>query len=355
MNKTETTNRMNVWLIMGGFSSEREVSLTSGRSVARALAERGHSVWAYELAEGCFLNEESSGLPPDLASGEAIGGIGRGEALGWAARLVLTAESVKSRAQVAFLALHGGVGENGTVQALLAGAGMPYTGSGPGASAVAMDKALTKWIMEAIAVPTPPWQLITLDPEAGMPSAERLPALPDLPVVVKPAAEGSSVGVTIVREPAEWAPAIHAALGATERSAGVPVRVLVEEFIPGRELTVSVLGDRALPVVEIVPRAGFYDYRNKYTKGCTEYRAPADLGGDEARRLQEHSLRLFQALGCRGMARVDFRFTAGAQAHCLEINTIPGLTSLSLLPMAAAAQGIGFGPLLEEICRRAGL
>jgi D-alanine-D-alanine ligase len=346
---------MNVWLIMGGFSAEREVSLTSGRAVARALAERGHSVWAYELAGGRFLAEESTGLPPDLASGEPSGGMAPGGGPGWAARLVLAAEAVKARAAVAFLALHGGAGENGTVQALLASAGMPYTGSGPGASAVAMDKALSKWIMEAIEVPTPPWQLITLQADAGLPPANRLPEVPALPVVVKPAAEGSSVGVTIVRERADWVPAIHAALGAAERIPGAPVRVLVEEFIAGRELTVSILGERALPVVEIRPKAGFYDYHNKYTKGSTEYRAPADLGMHESRRLQEYSLRLFQALGCRGMARVDFRFTPGAEAHCLELNTIPGLTSLSLLPMAAAAEGIEFGVLLEEICRLGGL
>lgn len=351
-------DNMNIWLIMGGFSSEREVSMTSGRAVARALAERGHGVWAYELADGAFIAEQSTGLPPDLAAAKVVGGIPPAGSPGWAARLLLTAQAVRSRASVAFLALHGGVGENGIVQALLASAGMPYTGSGPGASAVAMDKALTKWIMEAIEVPTPPWQLLTLQGDAGMPAAESLPPVPDLPVVVKPATEGSSVGVTIVREPDHWVPAIHAALRAAQAAEGAtrgPVRVLSEEFIPGRELTVSVLGDRTLPVVEIVPKAGFYDYRNKYTKGCTEYRAPADLGSDEARRLQEYSLRLFQALGCRGMARVDFRFTAGAEAHCLELNTIPGLTSLSLLPMAAAAEGIGFGALLEDICRRAGL
>jgi D-alanine-D-alanine ligase len=346
---------MNVWLIMGGFSSEREVSLASGRAVARALVERGHSVWAYELAEGRFLPQESTDLPADLAAGEALGSVGGGGDLGWAARLVVTAQVVKSRAPVAFLALHGGVGENGTVQALLASAGMPYTGSGPAASAAAMDKALTKWIMEAVDIPTPPWQLITLQADAGLTPAEHFPAVPALPAVVKPAAEGSSVGVTIVREPSEWVPAIHAALQATDRATGSTARLLVEEFIPGRELTVSVLGDRALPVVEIVPKAGFYDYHNKYTKGCTEYRAPADLGIDEARRLQEYSVRLFEALGCRGMARVDFRYTAGAAAHCLEINTIPGLTALSLLPMAAAADGIAFGVMLEEICRRAGL
>jgi D-alanine-D-alanine ligase len=345
---------MNVWVIMGGSSSEREVSLSSGRAVAQALRQRGHGVWAYELAGGQFLPQDSTDLPPDLTPAGATPGKPGGGEPGWATRLLQTAGALRGRAEVAFLALHGGAGENGTIQALLSSAGMPYTGSGPRASAVAMDKALTKWIMEAVAIPTPPWQLLTYQRDKGFPPPGGLPGVPTLPAVVKPAAEGSSVGVTIVGEAGEWEPAMRAAWDAADRIPGEPVRILVEDYIPGRELTVSVLGGRALPVVEIVPKDGFYDYRNKYTKGRTEYRAPADLGAEEARRLQEYSVRLFETLGCRGMARADFRLSPDGEAHCLEINTIPGLTSLSLLPMAAAAEGIDFGALLEEICRRAG-
>ena len=347
-------NRMNVWVIMGGMSSEREVSLTSGRAVAQALRQRGHGVWAYELSSGQFLGGESTDLPPGLPSVEVLPAAPGAGDPGWAARLLTTAGTLCGRADVAFLALHGGAGENGTIQALLSSAGMPYTGSGPRASAVAMDKALTKWIMEAVEVPTPSWQLISIQGDKAFPPASGLPAPPALPAVVKPAAEGSSVGVTLVGEPGEWEPDVRAAWEAAERTQGEPVRILAEAYIPGRELTVSVLGDRALPVVEILPKDGFYDYRNKYTKGRAEYRAPADLGTIEARRLQEHSVRLFRTLGCRGMARADFRLTPQGEAYCLEINTIPGLTSLSLLPMAAAADGIEFGALLEEICRLAG-
>ncbi len=338
---------MNVWVIMGGSSSEREVSLTSGRAVAQALRQRGHGVWAYELASGQFLPQDSTNLPSGLRPAG-------GEELGWAARLLLTAGALRGRVDVAFLALHGGAGENGTIQALLSSAGVSYTGSGPRASALAMDKALTKWVMEAVAIPTPRWQLLTYQWDKGYPPPEGLPGVPALPAVVKPAAEGSSVGVTVVGEAGQWEAALRAAWDASERIPGEPVRILIEAYIPGRELTVSVLGGRALPVVEIVPRDGFYDYRNKYTKGRTEYRAPAELEAGQARRLQEYSVRLFQTLGCRGMARADFRLTASGEAHCLEINTIPGLTSLSLLPMAAAAEGIEFGALLEEICQRAG-
>lgn len=341
---------MTIWVIMGGSSSEREVSLTSGRAVAQALRQRGHAVWAYELASGRFLPEESTDLPPDLIPA----GVPPDADRGWATRLLLAAGSLRGRVEVAFLALHGGAGENGTIQSLLSSAGMPYTGSGPRASALAMDKALTKWIMEAVGIPTPRWELLTYPWDQGYPPAEGLPAIPSLPAVVKPAAEGSSVGVTIVGEPGEWEPAVRAAWDAAERIPGEPLRILIEEYIPGRELTVSVLGGRALPVVEIIPREGFYDYRNKYTKGRTEYRAPADLGDAETRRLQDHSVRLFRTLGCRGMARADFRLAPGGEPFCLEINTIPGLTSLSLLPMSAATEGIEFGVLLEEICRRAG-
>ncbi len=343
---------MKIWLIMGGTSREREVSLISGRAVAESLRERGHAIWAYELATGCFLPEVSTPPLPEVLVPDSLGQEG---APTWSELLLLHGRHLRARADAAFLALHGGVGEDGGVQAMLASVGMPYTGSGPQASAAAMDKAISKWVMEAIDIPTPPWQLHTFAADRERFEDRELPVMGELPLVVKPVAEGSSVGITIVDNPDRWNDAIRCALEVSERMPGRAPRILVERYVPGRELTVGILGDRPLPVVEILPKSGFYDYRHKYTAGCTEYRAPADLGMHESRRLQQYALRLYEALGCRGMARVDFRFTEGAEAHCLELNTIPGLTPLSLLPMGAAAVGMSFGEMLEEVCRLAGV
>ena len=259
-----------------------------------------------------------------------------------AARQCLAAAGAfHGRLEVAFLALHGGVGEDGTVQALLEAVGFPYTGSGQAASAIAMDKSLTKMVMQAIGVPTPAWTLVA--PAAYL---EKLAGTPvgGLPVVVKPKKEGSSVGVTIVTEPEGWEPALRAAEGSDEQ-------LLVERYVPGRELTVGVLDGRVLPVVEIVPREGFYDYGNKYGEGRTTYEVPARIPEAVERVIKDDAGRLFAALGCRGMARVDFRLPADGLAQCLELNTIPGLTGTSLLPKAAQAAGIGFAEMLETICR----
>lgn len=338
---------MNIWVILGGMSAEREVSLDSGREVSRVLAEGGHRVWAYDLRNGRFLPGHSSEEPP-LGNDAAM------RAPGWAEKLLGHARMLRGRADVAFLALHGAEGEDGTIQTLLSSVSMPYTGSGSAACAVAMNKVFGKWIMESIGILTPPWSILRAPADVTEAvGSQQLADLPDLPVVVKPIAQGSSVGVSIVSEAAELEPAIQAAVRASCGSPGSHVQLLVEEYIPGRELTVGILGDRPLPVVEIEPRSGFYDYERKYTPGGSSYRVPADLGGDESRRLQEKALRLFEALGCRGMARVDFRFSPGGEGYCLELNTIPGLTTTSLFPMGAAAAGFSFVRLLEEICRLA--
>ncbi len=332
---------MNVWVILGGMSAEREVALESGRAVAAALRERGHGTWVYELRDGIFLAEEGSLTPPHIA--------GTPDEAGWAERLLATARDLRGSADVAFLALHGGAGEGGTVQALLSTVPMPYTGSGPEASAIALDKVLSKRVMIGLGIPTPAWTVLHVPPWSGPETLAEAP-VGGLPAVVKPVAEGSSVGVSIVHDTSEWKPALERVVAAEQRPRGQATQVLVEKYIPGRELTVGILGGRVLPVLEIVPRTGFYDYERKYAAGESEYRVPAEIDVDLAARLQDEAARLNAALGCRGMARVDYRLSPDGEGYCLELNTIPGLTATSLVPKAAAAVGIGFGELLEELC-----
>jgi D-alanine-D-alanine ligase len=274
---------------------------------------------------------------------------------------------MRERAEVAFLALHGDEGENGAVQTLLESIDFPYTGSGPAASAITMDKVLSKHLMVGLGVPTPPWLLMP-SPSGGpgSPESDYLPvsvlegsAVGGLPVVVKPISEGSSVGVTVVERPDQWIPALREAAfpggraPAKGRAAGSWSQVIVEKYVPGMELTVGVLDGDVLPVVEILPKTGFYDYRRKYTAGETIYKVPAPISPEETRATQTDALSVYLAANCKGMARIDFRKAPGEPAQCLEVNTIPGLTSTSLVPKAAQAIGIGFLELLERVCRAA--
>jgi D-alanine-D-alanine ligase len=340
---------MNVWVIMGGMSAEREVSLASGRAVAAALREGGHRVFGYELRDGAFLPECSS--PEALASVPAPG-----PRESWAETLLATARALRERAEVAFLALHGDEGEDGTVQALLDAVRFPYTGSGPAACAISMDKALTKRVMESLGIDTPAWTLVEAPaPGAPVPPIAGLAATPvgGPPLVVKPVAEGSSVGISIVRRPEEWDAALRQAAEAPGRQKGNRGQLLVESYVDGLELTVGVLQGRVLPVLEIKPKTGFYDYRRKYTAGESVYEVPAKIPEDLGRIAQHNALKLFMAIGCRGVARVDFRLPPGGEPSCLELNAIPGLTSTSLVPKAADVVGIGFVRLLETLCRDA--
>lgn len=339
---------MRVALIMGGRSSEREISLRTGHGIARALRSLGHDVVAVDAANGRLLppGEEIRGAlaadAPDRLAADAPDRGGAGEApSSQALRGVSTAVADASAvhdAEVVFLALHGGAGEDGTIQALLELAGKPYTGSGVLASALAMNKAMAKRIFEHEGIPTPRWILLA----AGRPAAVDADALGGYPLIVKPNAEGSTVGLTIVRRAED----LPAALDLAFRHGP---EALVEAFIPGRELTVAVLGEEALPVVEILPEGGHYDYEHKYTAGKSEYRCPADLPEATAARIGELGLRASRCLGCRGVARVDFRLDPQGVAHCLEVNTIPGMTPTSLVPMAAAARGISYDELVDRM------
>ena len=218
---------------------------------------------------------------------------------------------------------------------------------------MAMDKALSKRLMESLGVPTPAWELVSVPPggaEVPLALLEKGP-VGGLPAVVKPIAEGSSVGVTIVTEATQWLEALELAAAPRGAEGDRAPEVLVEQYVSGRELTVAILDRLVLPVVEIIPKQSFYDYRRKYSPGETEYEVPASLPKEIEQPLKEDAWRLYEALGCRGMARVDFRLAPGDVARCLELNTIPGLTGTSLVPKAAGAAGIGFAELLEQVCR----
>ncbi|HSG05994.1 MAG TPA: D-alanine--D-alanine ligase, partial [Nitrospiria bacterium] len=241
----------------------------------------------------------------------------------------------------AFNALHGRGGEDGTIQGLLECLEIPYTGSGVRASAIGMDKALTKKLLEAEGIPTPRSCLAGKQPgEKDAPPA--LPKEMAIPVVVKPNSEGSTLGISIVKKEDDLLPAIESARRYDDE-------VLIEEYVEGREMTVGILDGEALPVIEVVPKENFYDYDAKYTKGKTEYRVPAPLSPESSGELQELAVRTHQLLGCRGATRVDFRLDNGGRPFVLEINTVPGMTETSLLPKAAEAKGISYDDLVRRM------
>ena len=342
---------MKIVVLLGGNTSEREVSLRSGGGVARALRALGHDVLLLDTGTGKFLKDPDeamklgTGGPAPLHTASASLQVRRDESLDHYVR------AIPKAADLVFIALHGGPGENGTLQALLDLAGIPYTGSGVLASAIAMDKVMSKRIFKVEGIPTPEWaeRWAPEDPAAPWDptlTAEEIQRLGGYPLIVKPNEEGSSVGITVVREARELRPAMDEA-----RRFGR--LVLVESFIEGRELTVGVIDDRALPIVEIIPRDGWYDYEHKYTSGASRYEVPAALSEEMNVRLTDLSLRACRALRTRGAARVDFRLGGDGIPQCLEVNTVPGLTELSLVPKAAASAGMSYEDLVRAIVESA--
>jgi D-alanine-D-alanine ligase len=251
----------------------------------------------------------------------------------------LTSMKEVTSADVVFLALHGGQGEDGTIQALLEMARVKYTGSGLLSSALAMDKDLSKKLFRQADVKTADWLMTPV-------TIEQIEGILGLPVVVKPSKEGSTVGLTLVKKREDLAPAI-------EEAGRYDDEVMIEQFIPGRELTVGILGDIALPVGEILPKHEIYDYECKYTAGMATEEFPAKLSKEATEKVQQQALAAFKALKLRGYARIDFRLTTEGEFYCLEANTLPGMTELSLIPQGAAAMGISFPELCERIVRLA--
>jgi D-alanine-D-alanine ligase len=322
---------MRIAVLMGGDSPEREISLLTGRAVADGLRRSGHEV--------------------ELVDIPSVGA-------------VLDLEMLKE-VEMVFPALHGGEGEDGHLQAVLDVMKIPYALSGAAASALAMDKSSAKRVMRAAGIPTPDWLQVTWDRRQEKPGLapggpedgdtldrifERATAELGFPLIIKLNGAGSSVGIEIVEEPGRFKEAFLgvAKAGPTGGSSAV-LDILMEKFIPGRELTAAIFLGRRLPLLEIKPRKGFYDYGNKYTVGASEYLVPAPVHSPLYEQISADALRVFELIGCRGLARVDFRLD-GDDYNCLEINTIPGMTETSLVPKAAAAVGIGFEHLVEDVC-----
>ena len=301
--------KMRVGVLMGGLSREREISLKTGTAIWKALSEKGYHVQTIDVGH-------------DIAE-------------------VLMREKI----ECAFIALHGKFGEDGTIQGLLELMRIPYTGSGVLASALAMDKIISKKIFLSEAIPTPAYEAVSreaLERDPGMKIS-----LP-LPVVVKPAREGSTIGVSVVKQEEELLPAL-------KKAAECDDEILVETFMRGKEVTVGILGEVALPIIEIAPRSGFYDYHSKYTRGETRYIIPARLPRAKYLLAQEMSLKAFKALGCAGCVRVDLMTDPEEDPFIIDINTMPGMTETSLVPQAAQHAGISFGELAERILLSASL
>ncbi len=331
---------MKITVLLGGVSAERDVSLSSGLRIAVGLRARGHVVTCLDPADGVLSRQTEDRL---LASGVGTAPPSLDALAGLAVRSLsprLATLPEVTEADCVFIALHGGQGEDGTVQALFDMAGVRYTGSGHLASALAMDKHLTKILLRSAGVATANW-LMAPAPGTGELSADEVATHLDWPVVVKPSKQGSTVGLSIVRSPNELAPAIREAFRFDDE-------VMVERFIPGRELTVGILGDEVLPTIEIKPVKELYDYECKYTPGmASEF--VAELNPEEASKLADQARRAFTALKLRGYARIDFRLDPHGQPWCLEANTLPGMTPTSLIPQAAAAAGVLFPDLCERI------
>ncbi len=335
-----TTPPMRILVLTGGSSSERDVAIASARQVVAALRSRGHTVTVADTTTGVLDAAAESVLLattvgtewPDTA---ALAAREREFLLG-----AMINDPAVRNADVVFLALHGGRGEDGTIQHILDVAGIRYTGSGPLGSGIALDKDIAKHLFRQAKVPTADWLMDLPDVPVAVEQVEKTLGWP---VVVKPSREGSTVGLSVVREPATFAAAV---LEARKYDA----EVMVEQFIPGRELTIGILGAEALATGEIIPQHELFDYECKYTPGMSEEIFPAHLRPEVAREVERLGLAAHQALKLSGYSRVDFRLTPEGGLYCLEVNTLPGMTSTSLMPQSAAVKGIEFPELCEKIC-----
>ncbi len=329
---------MKICVLTGGSSSEREVAFASATQIVTALRARGHLVTVADTTSGILDPTAETRLltsgvrtAPTLPDLDLLVARERNVLLGG----LLTTPAIRD-ADVVFLALHGGRGEDGTIQNLLELAGVRYTGAGPLGSGIALDKDVSKRLFLEAEVPTAAWIMAPV-------TVAEVDLDLDWPVVVKPAREGSTVGLSVVHEASGLAAAL-------ELAARHDPQVMVEAFVPGRELTVGILGERALAVGEIIPRHELFDYECKYTPGMSQEIFPAQIPGGIAAEAREIALRAHQALNLRGYSRVDFRLTAEGGLFCLEVNTLPGMTATSLMPQSAAATGIDFETLCETIC-----
>lgn len=299
--KREEMKTKKIGVLLGGLSAERDISLKTGNASLRALQQLGYDAVAIDV------------------------------------KTTLSQQLLEAGVEVAFIALHGRFGEDGRVQGLLELMHIPYTGSGVMSSSIAIDKVMTKQLLSYHQLPTPKFDFM----RPGDSAEDLLQRCTQMPLVVKPSREGSTIGITIAQNYDDLALGVHSA-------AALDGTVLIEEYIEGAELTVSVLNGEAFPVIQIVPKSGFYDYQSKYTTGATEYLIPAPIAASTYRQVQDAAVKACDVLGCRGAARVDF-MCSDNDFYCIEVNTIPGMTETSLLPQAAKAAGIDFPQLVEMI------
>jgi len=327
---------MKIVVLMGGDSAERDVSLVTGDQVSRTLSENGHEVIKIDpvatRSEQTELNQsEQHWIGIEYPESDDLP-LHRGSLY-----LHNIAVAKRLKPDVVFIALHGGKGENGNVQGMLDAAELKYTGSGRLASTLAMDKNISKIFFHNHNLPTPRGILLET-PDASRKNLKKV----KFPQVVKPNDQGSTIGLSIVHNPKEIDEAISAAFM-------VGSGVIVEDYIPGREITVSILQTRTFPVLEIIPQHGLYDYECKYKDGMSRYEVPAKIDENVAQTIRNISLKAHNALGCKGYSRVDLRLTQDNKPYILEVNTLPGMTGTSLVPKAAKAAGVNFNTLIETI------
>lgn len=334
---------MNIVVLCGGLSSERDVSISSGTGVARALREKGHKAVLIDLYLGYTepFDEpvevfERDGAIADFAVAESAPDLDAVRAMrGGKSTIGPNVLKICEFADITFLALHGEEGENGKLQATLDLHGIRYTGSGYLGSALAMNKSLTKTVLASKGIRVPAG--ITV--EKGAESYESV----GFPCVVKPCSGDSSVGTSVVYEEKDYLPALELAFRYEKA-------VLVEKYISGRELTVGVMNGKAMPAIEIIPKSGFYDYKNKYQAGATEEICPAPIGEEATAKLQTLAEQVNEALMIDAYCRVDFLWDSrDGEMYCLEANTLPGMTPTSLIPQMAREEGMDYGSLCEKI------
>jgi len=324
--------KLNIILLVGGTSTERYISKLTSKSIYNALINLGHNVVLLDPAYG----DNQPSEPEKFFDENDFGGISNSNYIKCFNRKEFDS------ADLVFIGLHGKWGEDGTVQAILDLKGIKYTGSKTLSSAVTMDKILSKILFDKFNIPTPKWFAFNNSEMSADEIAERIENEISFPAIIKPNDQGSTVGLSICRNRNDVKQALNVAKDYSEK-------ILVEEFIPGRELTVGIVGDVALPVLEIKPKHEIYDYECKYTSGMSEYIVPANIPEEISKQLQNTSLQAFKALECEGYARIDFRLSPENKFYLLEINTLPGMTSLSLVPKMAKAIGMSFEDLIDKI------
>ena len=337
---------MKIVVLAGGLSPERDVSFSSGSMACNALLSLGHQAILVDLFLGLpdwdgktDLFQSAAPLPTNRVSEQEpnLDTLRRSRAVGFNDYIGLHVPEICKQADIVYMALHGDCGENGELQSFFDEQGIRYTGSGARGCRNAMDKWLSKQIFHENGILTPNGVLLRL----GEPfDADSLP----MPCVVKPCNGGSSIGVSIVHTREELPEAIQFAFS-------MEPTIIVEEYVRGRELSCGILGDTALPPIEIIPLTGFYDYKNKYQAGASREVTPAPIGAECTLRMQEIAMRVFRVLGLSVYGRIDFLLTDAGEIYCLEANTLPGMTPTSLLPQEAAAIGCSYQQLCETIIR----